>query len=198
MYSKTSAIILNSYNFGEADKLYRVFSRDFGKIACIGKGVRRIKSRRAPHLDTLNLVKLDLYSKGSYYYISSSSLINDFSKVKNNLTVSSWGFYILEALSLLSNEEEQNEELFSKVVGVLTALNISPMKRQVYLFLKELISFHGYWNVDYITKYSFLNFLDTQDKVSEKDQILIDEFFKEKIERITEKKLESVLLIKNI
>lgn len=80
--------ILRRSNFGEADKTIVLFSRSHGKIKLIAKGIRRIKSRRAPHLELFNLSevlvhkniiveaktlkspKADLESIGYLFYIS--------------------------------------------------------------------------------------------------------------------------------
>ena len=42
---KTEAIIIKRMNLGEADRIVTAFSRDFGKIRFVAKGVRRIKSK---------------------------------------------------------------------------------------------------------------------------------------------------------
>ena len=43
----TEAILLAVRNYGEADKIATLFSKDFGKISALAYGCRRPKSRMA-------------------------------------------------------------------------------------------------------------------------------------------------------
>ena len=56
----TVAVVLKSINYRDSDKIYTLLSKDLGKIPAIARGVRKISSRRAGNLDTLNLVKVGL------------------------------------------------------------------------------------------------------------------------------------------
>ncbi|PIR42999.1 DNA repair protein RecO [candidate division WWE3 bacterium CG10_big_fil_rev_8_21_14_0_10_32_10] len=197
-YLKTEAIILNSYNFSDSDRLYNVFSKEYGKIVCIGKGVRKLKSRRGSLLDTLNLVNLNLYKKNSFYYISDLNLVNNFNLLKNNLTLSSWAFYIMESVSLFSVEEDYSFDVFENTKKVLNQLSKKPSKRIVYAFLKELIVYQGFWDPSYYIKFPYLKDIQSKKEVSTENQKSIDLFFSTKIEEITEKKLNSVLLISSL
>ena len=46
---KLQGFVLKRTNYGEADKILTVFTKERGKIKVLAKGVRKIKSRRAPH-----------------------------------------------------------------------------------------------------------------------------------------------------
>ncbi|MFH1896595.1 MAG: recombination protein O N-terminal domain-containing protein, partial [bacterium] len=51
---KLEAIILSRREFGEADAYLTVFSKEEGKLSLLAKGIRRVSSRRAPHLETFS------------------------------------------------------------------------------------------------------------------------------------------------
>lgn len=82
----TIGVVLKSFNHKDSDKIYTIFSKDLGKISVWAKGVRKISSRRAGNLDTLNLVKVGL-SEGDFgkRYVQEAVLVNSFSKIKRNL-----------------------------------------------------------------------------------------------------------------
>ena len=42
---KTQAVVLRGIKLSEKDKLVTFLTRDYGKIKCVAKGARRIKSR---------------------------------------------------------------------------------------------------------------------------------------------------------
>lgn len=196
MYLKSPGIIISSVNSKDSDRIYRVYTEEFGKILCIGKGVRNLKSRRSPQLDTLNLVKFGLNKRDEFYYIESASLVNDFKRIKLNLTVTSWSLYLLESLSLLT--EEADPQLYFKLVDTLTLLNSKPSKRIVYSFLKELILRQGYWDYEYENDRPYLKFVDSALPPNEIDQRKIDIFFNSLLEKLSERRINTLLLLKNL
>jgi len=48
---QTTGIVIGRTNFGEADRIVRLLTPDHGKLSAVAKGVRRIKSRLAGHLE---------------------------------------------------------------------------------------------------------------------------------------------------
>lgn len=103
--SKLRAIILKRSNFGEADKFLTVFSLEKGKISLIAKGVRRIKSRRAPHLEPLNEVEIVAHKNIiTEAKISSLNIFN-----LQNLTFALYGAEILDKLL---PENEPHAEIY--------------------------------------------------------------------------------------
>lgn len=57
----TKCFILGHKNFGEADKLIFLYSKDLGKIKAVAKGARKITSKFTGHLETLNFCIVSLY-----------------------------------------------------------------------------------------------------------------------------------------
>ena len=48
---RTRAIVLRTRNLGEADKIVTLLTQEYGKVAAVAKGVRRLKSHIAGHLE---------------------------------------------------------------------------------------------------------------------------------------------------
>ena len=196
MNLKATGIIISSVNSKDADRIYRIYTKEQGKITCIGKGVRNLKSRRSTQLDTLNLVTLGLNKKDEFYYIETADLVDDFKRIKANLTVVSWSLYLLESLTLLT--EEPDLFLYNRLVECLSDLNKKPSKRLVYSFLKDLILRQGYWDYDYENINPYLKLVDADKVPSILDQKKIDNFFNFLLEEISERRLNSLLLLKNL
>ena len=58
MYFRTEGVILSHRNFGEADRILTIYTRDQGKVIALAKGVRRPKSRKAGHVELGNWSKI--------------------------------------------------------------------------------------------------------------------------------------------
>ena len=53
MLYKTEGIVLKSMEYQEADKIVTIFTKDYGKITAIAKGVRKTKSKFGSSLEIL-------------------------------------------------------------------------------------------------------------------------------------------------
>ena len=55
---RTEGVVLSQKNFAEADRLLTIYTRDFGKLHALAKGVRRPKSKKAGHTQLGNWCKI--------------------------------------------------------------------------------------------------------------------------------------------
>lgn len=60
---QTNAIVLKRENIFEADRLYHLYTQDFGKIRTIAGSAQKINSKLAGHLEPFNLIWVELMSK---------------------------------------------------------------------------------------------------------------------------------------
>lgn len=70
----TTGIVIGRTNFGEADRIVRLLTADHGKISVVARGVRKIKSRMAGHLELFGEVGLMLVSGKNLDTITSARL----------------------------------------------------------------------------------------------------------------------------
>lgn len=68
-------IILKKRAVGEADRMLTVFTKEKGKIRVLAKGVRRITSRRAGHLEVFSRVLLTLHSRGVWDLVTEAQAL---------------------------------------------------------------------------------------------------------------------------
>ncbi|MCH8070056.1 MAG: DNA repair protein RecO [Candidatus Marinimicrobia bacterium] len=122
---KTDAVILKSFPYGDTSKIARCYTRDYGKISVIAKGVRKSKTLQSGYLEPLNCVEflfyrnpkrqLQIFSKAEYKYLW-RSLKSDIKKI-------TYGFAVVELIDRSVTGEEPHEELFQLLVDVLNAIN---------------------------------------------------------------------------
>lgn len=142
----TEGLILKRHNFGEADRVLTVLTDRYGKISVIAKGVRRITSRRAGNVEVLNRVKLHLF-KAKNYNLNEAESLDTFAKLKENLTLSTTAFHIIELTDRLTAEEQKNPQLYELVVSILRILEKNPRQIFVRAFEVKILSLLGFWGV---------------------------------------------------
>ena len=62
-YQSTLAIVIKKRTFHDADYMVTLLTPDLGKITCLAKGVKNLKSHRLGTLELGNVIKAHLYNK---------------------------------------------------------------------------------------------------------------------------------------
>jgi len=121
---KTEAIILKRRNFGEADRILTTLTPNYGKIQVRAPGVRKITSRRSPHVEPLNISIFSLYksSRSLIPIVTEAQCLEDFSSIKNNLGRIIFSYYICELVDELCAENQENRRVFFLVRDTLLRL----------------------------------------------------------------------------
>ncbi len=120
---KTQGIVLKKNELLNLDNLITIFTKDLGKIVAIAKGIKKLNSRRAPHIQTGNLVDLILYNKNDRYYIQESSITSGFSKLKKDAKKISMIYYFFLILDKLLPENSNEEEIYKNTLNFLIKLS---------------------------------------------------------------------------
>lgn len=82
--TKTEAIVLSKRELLASDLIITILTEELGLVKTIAKGVKKITSRRSPHLDTGNLIHVFLSHPGETYYLDSTQLISGFTAIKSD------------------------------------------------------------------------------------------------------------------
>lgn len=121
----TEAFVLKNLNLKDADKMYTLLCKGIGKVTATARGVRKISSRRAGNLDTLNLVNVSISeNEKGFKSIDEVKVINSYIKVKENLEKMHTAYYWAELIHKSLEEHSEVFEvfmLFKQVLGLLEA-----------------------------------------------------------------------------
>jgi len=115
-------IVLKRTNFGEADRLITFLTKYKGKLTAVAKGVRKIASRRAPHLELLNHVKIFLASGKNFDIVTEAETIATFKRTKENLNKVGFGFYLSEITNEFLAEGQGARLVFDLLLRALRLL----------------------------------------------------------------------------
>ncbi len=121
----TEAVILKRRNIGEADRLITVFTKQHGKLRLIAKGIRKITSRRGPHLEVFSHIRLTIHHGKTFDSISEVQTVDAFANIRKKLSRISRGYYICELVDGLLAEKQEHRDVFELVVRIFTSLNNS-------------------------------------------------------------------------
>jgi len=122
---KTEAIVLKRRNVGEADRLLTVLTKTHGKMQVKAPGVRKIASRRSPHIELLNRVTLNLYVRSVAPIITEAQMIADYQFIKQDLVKVGYAYHLCEITDGLCAENQENAAVFYLLVKTLDDLCLS-------------------------------------------------------------------------
>ena len=171
---KTVAIVLKRTNTGETDRIVTLLSKERGKIVCVAKGVRKLKSSNRAILEPGNLAEFFLIETKSLPILTQSRLIQEAKTIRQSLVGISQLSQILEIFDRLFVEnfiEEENSELAFAIHAEL--LKINKNNKKITLMLHELIKKLGYQDI-LATGYEHV--LDYVAEISEKKMQSFDCF----------------------
>ena len=119
---RVEAIILQHTDWGEADCILRLYTREQGKLRAIAKGARKLKSRKAGHLEPFMRSRLMLAQGRDMWIVTQAELIEAYDALRQNLESTARMAYVIELLDRLTYEEGQNWQLFDLVSSTLSRL----------------------------------------------------------------------------
>lgn len=119
---RVEAIILQHSDWGEADRILRLYTREQGKLRAIAKGARKLKSRKAGHLEPFMRSRLMLAQGRDMWIVTQAELIEPYDPLRQNLESTARMAYVIELLDRLTYEEGQNWQLFDLVSSTLGRL----------------------------------------------------------------------------
>ena len=146
---KTLAFVLKKRLLLQNDYQVTLYSLDLGKIIVIAKGARSFKSRRAPHLQTGNLVNVIINNRGNFTYLEQSDLISAFSTIRTSICMS-FLYQFLFAIEGLMPQDEKDEAVFYLLKEYIISLHKSKNNYEENLlrYLCLLLKILGYLNED--------------------------------------------------
>ena len=124
---KTTAIILKSRKWGEADRIVTFYSKEFGKIRGVARGARRFKSRFGATLEPFTRCHLDLFEKqgDSLYRISHVDLLESFQPLREELLLMACAARMVNVVGAVTPDGDPDSRLFDTLGQGLESLKDS-------------------------------------------------------------------------
>ena len=105
---RTEVVVLRHTDWGEADRLLVLFSREAGKLRAVAKGVRKLHSRKAGHLEPFTRVKLLLARGRDFWIVTQAETVDAYLPIREDLVRTAYAAYVIELLDRFTYEEGEN------------------------------------------------------------------------------------------
>ena len=119
---RLEAVVLRHSDWGEADRMLTLFTREMGKLRLVAKGVRKLRSRKAGHLEPFTQASLLVARGRDIPIITQAETIHANLPLKEDLLLLGYASYVVELLDRFTYEEGENRSLYRLLVDSLDYL----------------------------------------------------------------------------
>lgn len=149
---KIEGIIIKRRNLGESDRMLTVLTKRHGKIQIKASGVRKIISRRSPHIELLNYSLLTLHKGKILSTLIEAQTVENHAGIKEDLTKIGFAYHLCELIDGLCAENQELDavfDLFKKTLGQLSKeIEIAPIIHDFEIQLLTTLGFYPAHNAN--------------------------------------------------
>ncbi len=148
---RTPAVILSRRDYGEADRILKVFTPAFGKQEFLAKGIRKTTSRKAGHVELFTHSTLLVAKARTWDIVTEAASIESFRHLRTNLDAIGYASTITELIDCFTESEDDNQplwDLYLLALRILDDYGQQPANQEPQLLLHwfelQLLSLTGF------------------------------------------------------
>lgn len=120
---RVEAVVLRHVDWGEADRLLGLYTREQGKLRGVAKGARKLRSRKAGHLEPFTRVALLLARGRDLWIVTQAETVDAYLPLRDDLVRTGYAAYVIELLDRFTYEEGENRAIYSLLVDTLQRIS---------------------------------------------------------------------------
>jgi DNA repair protein RecO (recombination protein O) len=142
----SEGFVLSRKNYGEGDRILILFTKDFGKLSLMAKGVRKLTSRKRGGIEVFSQIKFSAVKGKTLDILTEVQVINSLDNVKADLRKISVGYYFCEVTAKVTRENEVHRQVYILLEKYFNKLETSRNIKVLRLeFVRELLIETGFW-----------------------------------------------------
>lgn len=147
MILKTEAIVLKSFDFRETSRIATFFTKNYGKVSGILKGIRKDHKKFGSSVDrfTVNDIVYYQHRNSDLHLVSQCDLRQFFFPVRQDIRKSMAASYILELVNGIMPSEEKNKKVYQLMVDFLNGIEgFADIDQLVHIFQIKILLHSGF------------------------------------------------------
>ncbi len=147
MIITTQGIVLKSFDFRETSRIATLFSKDYGKVSGILKGIRTDPRKFGSSLDkfSLNDFVYYKYSRTDLHLISQCDLKQFYFPIRQDYKRNLAANYAVELIDVVMPQEQANSDIFKLLLNYLESLeSVEDIDKLVHIFQIKMLVLSGF------------------------------------------------------
>lgn len=144
---KSEAIVLNKRDFRETSLIANLYTREFGKISGVLKGIKVEPAKFASTAELFSYNDIIFYKRRNtaLHLVSQCELRENFNGIRSNIFKVGLASLMVEFLNLIMQPEDKNEEVFDLALASLKELEISNNPHKITTIFKiKMLALSGF------------------------------------------------------
>lgn len=139
------AIVVAVRDWGDADKIVTLFSREYGKIIAFANGARRPKSPLAGGMQLFTHLEVTLAPGKNSDSVKQCEIKHSFRKIQEDFNCMAYGAFIAELTAELCPERQPEPQVFDLLLEVFQILTLRNPRMVALAWAWQLLSISGYY-----------------------------------------------------
>lgn len=144
-YYKTQGIVVGREDVADSDRMFSVFTKDFGKVEVVGRAIRKMHSKLKGGISLFYLSEFEFVQGKHRKTLTDAFSLEKFKNISESPEKFILASRICELVGEFINGQEADEQIFNLLNETLDKLNAYPARQLVYYyFFWNFVSFLGY------------------------------------------------------
>ena len=123
VHYRTRGVILKKVDRAENDQLFTIYTKDFGKIKVLGRGIRKISSKLKSGAELFYLTEIEFIQGKIHKTLTDAILIDKFKNLRRSLARLNIASKITELLDKLIYDLQAEGKIWKLLLEVFQELN---------------------------------------------------------------------------
>ena len=133
------AIVLSRRDFREFDQIISLYTREYGKLELLARGVKKITSKNSAHLEPFSIVDIEIAVGKEIDHLTKVQPVAYFKNIRTDLYKSLAAQYVVSLTDKLMQVGERDERIFELLLSWLQFVNIQYPISNIQLLLDGYI-----------------------------------------------------------
>lgn len=139
---RTNGFVFRKIDRNESDKIFSVFTKDFGRLEITAKAIRKITSKLGADIDMFYLSEIEFIQGKNSKTLTDAVKIKKFDSIYKDFRKLEVAYQVANILDIFIKGQEKDEETFDLLGDFLNNISLSSLKIKNY----QLIFQYFFWN----------------------------------------------------
>ncbi|HTZ11160.1 MAG TPA: DNA repair protein RecO [Candidatus Margulisiibacteriota bacterium] len=147
MIPKTEAIVIGRRDFRETSLIAEFYTRDFGKMSGLLKGIRSDPQKFASNVEIFSFNEIIFYRKtrSELHLVSQCDTRESFNTIRQSIDKTAVASFMMELIGAVMPVEDRNEEIFNLALACLKELEATNNPDKIMTIFKiKMLSLSGF------------------------------------------------------
>lgn len=132
-------LVLKNKSYKENDMLVWIYTREYGKMVLIARGVKKLKSKNAPACQTITLGEYIFVPRSGLSTLIKANPLKYFRHIKEDIELEAYASYCMEFIYKYTKDNDPDEDCYINLFTALEHLEAGYHPKLVYLLFNAFI-----------------------------------------------------------